>query len=300
MTSSLDIIAFPGTSLLAHFVGLQKGIFARHGVEANLTPTPSSVYQITNLVSGKFQIANTAFDNIVAYQEGQGAVTLDREPDMFVFMAASQVELPFIVAADIASYADLEGRTIAVDALSTGFAFVLRRMLDRGGLTPDDYTLVSVGGTKERWESLEAGEHAGSLLNDPFRNFALDAGFRQLETSLDVLDHYQSGTYAACRSWAEENKIRLVAFIRAYLEALEWTLDPANLNQVIDILARRMPDMMPQAVAAAVAEQMKPETGLTPGAVLDMAGIDTVLELRSQYGEPKKALTDPGKYIDLS
>lgn len=31
-----------------------------------------------------------------------------------------------------------------------------------------------------------------------------------------------------------------------------------------------------------------------------MEGVKTVLELRSAYGEPKKELTDPMKYIDLS
>jgi hypothetical protein len=31
-----------------------------------------------------------------------------------------------------------------------------------------------------------------------------------------------------------------------------------------------------------------------------MNGIRTVLELRSKYGMPKKTLTDPMKYVDLT
>ena len=31
-----------------------------------------------------------------------------------------------------------------------------------------------------------------------------------------------------------------------------------------------------------------------------MAGVRTVLELRSKYGTPQKTLTDPAKYIDVS
>ena len=46
-------------------------------------------------------IAGTAFDNVVAYQEGQGAVKFDRQPDLFAFMGATQVELAFIVAPEI-------------------------------------------------------------------------------------------------------------------------------------------------------------------------------------------------------
>jgi len=38
--------------------------------------------------------------------------------------------------------------------------------------------------------------------------------------------------------------------------------------------------------------------GFTPKAGIDMDGVRKVLELRSVYGEPKKALTDPTKYYD--
>jgi hypothetical protein len=32
---------------------------------------------------------------------------------------------------------------------------------------------------------------------------------------------------------------------------------------------------------------------------MNMAGVRMVLDLRSRYAEPKMALTDPNKYIDL-
>ena len=82
----------------------------------------------------KQNIGGTAFDNVVAYQEGQGAAKLDRTPDLFAFMGATQVELAFIVAPEIKSYQDLKGKTLALDALSTGFAFVLYEMLTKSGL----------------------------------------------------------------------------------------------------------------------------------------------------------------------
>ena len=33
---------------------------------------------------------------------------------------------------------------------------------------------------------------------------------------------------------------------------------------------------------------------------MDLEGVQTVLQLRSKYGEPKKALADPAKYYDPS
>ena len=103
--TTLEIIAFPGAPNLPIFVAQEKGFFEHEGVAINLTTTPSSAYQAENLAAGKFQIAGTAFDNVVAYQEGQGAVPL-KDTDFFAFMGATQIELAFVVAPDVNSYAD--------------------------------------------------------------------------------------------------------------------------------------------------------------------------------------------------
>jgi hypothetical protein len=39
--------------------------------------------------------------------------------------------------------------------------------------------------------------------------------------------------------------------------------------------------------------------GIPPKGALDVAGIPKILELRSEYGKPKKILTDPARYYDL-
>ena len=45
-----------------------------------------------------------------------------------------------------------------------------------------------------------------------------------------------------------------------------------------------------------VADSPRGEFSLDFG--IDIDGVRTVLALRSEYGEPKKALTDPAKYYD--
>ncbi|HUZ68020.1 MAG TPA: ABC transporter substrate-binding protein, partial [Beijerinckiaceae bacterium] len=92
----IHLICFPGAPNLPIFVAQDKGFFGDAGVAVELATTPSSAFQAENLASGKFQIAGTAFDNVVAYQEGQGAVKLAQRPDIFAFMGATQIELAFI------------------------------------------------------------------------------------------------------------------------------------------------------------------------------------------------------------
>ena len=295
---NLDVIAFPGAPNLPIFVAQEMGFFTQAGVTVNLTTTPNSAYQAENLAAGKFHIAGTAFDNVVAYQEGQGAVAL-KDTDFFAFMGATQIELAFIVAPDIASYGDLKGKSLALDALSTGFAFVLYEMLKRGGLQPSDYTMATVGATPQRWESVKAGAHAGTLTIEPFTSIAKANGFRVLDTSGNLFESYQGGSFAASRRWAAANPEAIKGFIKGYLAGLDWTLAPANRPGATDILLRNMPDIKPPVAPKVMDSLLSPRSGLTPGGKMLDDGVKTVLGLRSHYGKGGVVLTDPTKYIDL-
>lgn len=296
---SVDIICFPGAPNLPIFVAQAKGLFEKNDLTVNMTTTPSSAFQAENLASGKFQIAGTAFDNVVAYQEGQGAVKLPATPDFFAFMGATQVELAFVTAPEIATYADLKGKSLALDALSTGFAFVLYEMLEKNGLTKKDYEMVAVGATPQRWESVKAGTHVGTLTIEPFTSIARNQGFKVLDTSSNLLDAYQGGSFAASRAWAKANPDALKAFIKGYLAGLEWTLDAANREEATQILLERMPEIKPPVAGAVMNSLLSPRSGLTPKGAMLMDGVKTVLALRSKYGTGA-TLTDPDRYIDLS
>ena len=295
----IELISFPGTGNLPFFAGREKGLHEARGVTVNLETTPSSMYQAKELVAGKFQIGCTACDNVVAYQEGAGEVALDREPDLFMFMGATQLEVSFVVRPEIESYEDVKGKSLALDALATGFAFALYRMLDDAGLKSGDYEMVSVGSTPARWEAVQKGEHAGTLLIEPFTGAARAAGYRVLGSTMDFAN-YPGQVMTASRAWAAANRATLVAFIRGHLDALDWVSDPANRVEAAAMLARNMPNIKPQGIAPAMAKLLSPATGLIPMGKLDYEGLKTVLALRSKYAPQGKQLTDPDKYIDLS
>jgi len=214
-------------------------------------------------------------------------------------MGATQIELAFVVAPDIASYADLKGKSLALDALSTGFAFVLYEMLKRGGLERGDYDMVPVGATPQRWETVKAGTHAGTLTIEPFTSIARNQGFRVLDTSSNLFDSYQGGSFAASRQWAAAHPEPIKGFIRGYLESLNWTLRADNREEATNILLERMPEIKPPVAAAVMNSLLSPKSGLTPKAAILMDGVRTVLDLRSRYGGGR-ALNDPNRYIDLS
>ncbi|MEM6496026.1 MAG: ABC transporter substrate-binding protein [Pseudomonadota bacterium] len=295
----VKLIAFPGAPNLPIFAAQENNYFAESGIELHMETTPNSAYQIQHLVSGNFDIAGTAFDNVVAYQEGQGVAELDREPDLFAFMGATQIELAFIVAPEIDTFDDLKGKTIALDALTTGFAFVLYEMLERAGLTSNDYTMVPVGATPQRWEAVKAGEHVGTITIEPFTSIAKTNGFKVLQTSSEILDAYQGGSFAASRTWAAANPEAVRGFIKAYLKGLVWTLDRNNRDAGAALLQARMPQIQPRAINPVMNSLLSAKSGLTPGAKIIDDGVTTVLRLRSKFGSGNANLMEPDRYIDL-
>lgn len=297
--AEIRVIAFPGAPNLPVFAALERGYFTDEALAVSLTTTPSSVFQIEKFHAGEFDLAFTAFDNVVAYTEGMGAVALNNAADFRVIMGATQVELSAVVAPEVRTAADLRGKSLALDAVGTGFAFVLYAMLEELGLPQEDYERVPVGATPERWKSVKEGLHAGTISIEPFTSLATAAGFHVLRRSTECFPAYQGGIVAARQTWATKNAASVKAFIRCYSKGLEWTLDPANRAEAAALLQAKMPEIKPGVVEAVLNSLLSPSSGLTPNAAILREGMQTVLDLRSRYGGGK-SLRDIDKYLDLS
>ena len=293
----LSIVAFVGPETLPLLVGEQKGFYAREGLAARCEAAPGSVYQMTRLIDGACDIAMTAIDNVVAYVEGQGGVETERKPDLIAFLGSASEPRPLIAVAGIDDIAALRGQRLAVDALNTGFSFLLRRVLADYGLGKDDYELVPVGAPGARWAAMPSGGCAASLLNKAIARSAIADGCRELRPSIDPWATYQGGVYCARRDWATANAEIVRGFIRATVAAVDWCLDPANRPELPALLMQHLPHMT-QAAAEAAASELP--SLLLPGLPISRDGFQVVLDLRATYGTPPATLGDAEKYLDLS
>ena len=291
---------FPGGFNWPSFIARDKGFFERNGIRVTLQFTPSSVAQMTGLAEGKFDIAITAVDNIVAYVEGQGEAPIGPQPEFFAFMGSDSGFLSLVVAPDIKSFSDLKGKTLSVDARTTGYAFVLFEMLARNGLKEGDYSIERVGGTAQRWNALRDKKQSGTLLSAPFNLLAQEQHFIELAKATKVIGPYQGNVAATRRSWAKQNKSSVIAFIRGYVQAIDWLYDKTNREEAVRILEKNVPE-----ISSGLAEQsydglLSAQEGFSRKAQVNFEGLRTVLALRSHYAEPQKKLADPLKYYDPS
>jgi ABC-type nitrate/sulfonate/bicarbonate transport system substrate-binding protein len=285
---TLRVMGFAGSANAPVFVAQDKGFFAARGLQVELAAAPNSATQIAALREGRIEIALTAMDNILPYPD-----------ELFAFLGMNDGgRISLMVAPRIRRYAELKGEPLAVDALASGYAFVLMEMLARNGLAPGDYRLVSVGGSRERLRALQEGTAAGALLNAPTDAAAQAAGFVRLGTSAEVLPRYQGSVGAARRAWASEHGDVLVRYIAAHVAALGWLYAPANRAEALQILERRL-KLDPSSAERSYTELLS-QGSLARKAALDIEGIGTVLELRRRYAPTPPPYAEAARYYDLS
>ena len=293
MTRDLSVIVFPGGFNLPVWAAQSRGFFEENGVRVVLTDTPSSTFQMQGLAEGRFDIAMTAFDNVVAYQEGQGEAAIPPNPDMFAFMGSDNGFLSVIGGKDVHSLKELKGRKLAVDALTTGYAFVLRELLSRAGVAETDVTFERMGGALPRFQELLKGSHSGTILVTPFDLLAMNQGYPQLARAVNELGAYQGVVAASRRSWAAQNQQALAGFVRGYRAGVAFLY--ANPDIAEQLLVANVRNMTPALAKQTLAVLLDERSGFFRDVRLDSEGMETVLALRSRFSGKK--LTDPSKYI---
>ena len=298
--SPLNLIIFPGGLSWPVFVAEDKGFFEKEHLAVKVTETPGSVFQIKGIMAGDFDIAMTPFDNVVAYQEGQGETTFDPPTDLFAFMGGISSTLRLIVRPEITSFADLKDKTLGVDALSTGYSLLMYRLLDHNNLPTGSYRLERLGGTASRVKALTEGKIAGTMVSSPQEILPEQNGFKRLGDIQPMLGNYQALSGVARRSWAAAHPEQLKAFIRAYVAANDWLADPQHRAEAADIYARHITDTPRAVIDKAWDAMLSKSEGFQPHAKFDAKGAATALDIRNQYGVPKKLLTDWRKYVDES
>ena len=267
------------------------GYFAAEGLAVTLDITPSSTFQMQGLTRGDWDLALTAFDNLLASATREGVQSA-------AFAITDVRDLPFFVRPEIETYEDLRGKTLAADAVDTALALVLRRILLAHGLdyARGDYDLQAVGGTPERWQSMLDGETVGGMLTPPQSQLAREAGFRQLGHHSEVLPDYPGSTIAATANWLRvpANRAAAASFLRGWRRGVAWLVDPANREAAVDLISARV--AISRASAELLLNAVATDNAPNPAGFASVLNLRIDLGLAAPPGPPIEPFYDLGIY----
>jgi ABC-type nitrate/sulfonate/bicarbonate transport system substrate-binding protein len=269
-------------------VGRARGLFGAQELDVEIVITPNSTDQMRGLGKNSWQIASTAFDNVVGWSGRDGAEIVA------VTQVSEGITLPIYVRPEIKTWDDLRGKPLAVDAVDTAYALVLRRVLRAHGLEIDQghYSLIAKGTTGFRLDSMTKGETFAGILNPPWDAKAAVAGMVRFADHREILPDYPGGVYAVDRKWAIANEAALVKYLRVWYEALRWCHQDDNRAAAIQTLAAAE-----KIDTVAATNRLRQ---LPPSGRLNLPGLQCALDLRVQFGLAPPMGTDLGVYCDES
>jgi len=273
----------------------KQGLFAKYGLEVANDNKKNSEELRADLAAGKGDLAYLAVDNAVAMVE------LTHQ-DVVIVMGGEGSQNELMAQPTIKSIADLRGKTLIVDAPNTAYALQMKKILSLSGMTPGkDYEIKPFGATPQRLAAMrENKDFAGSMLGPPTSLIAKHEGFVSVGSVQQLIGPYQAAGFFTQRAWAKEHHDLLVAFLSACIEAQRWLLNPANKQQVIDLLTAEY-HLSPEIAAEDYEMAIHQPGGLAKDARFDLHGFENVLKLRADVeGQWGGHPPSPDKYYEPS
>jgi ABC-type nitrate/sulfonate/bicarbonate transport system substrate-binding protein len=273
----------------------KQGLFAKYGLEVLNDNKKNSDELRADLAAGKGEVAYLAVDNAVAMVELA-------HQDVVIVMGGEGSQNELIAQKDIKSIADLRGKTLIVDAPNTAYALQMKKILLLNGLTAGkDYEIKPFGATPQRLIAMrEQKDFSGSMLGPPVSLVAKKEGFVNLGSVQQLIGPYQAAGVFTQRAWAKDHRDLLIAFLSACIEAQRWLLNPANKQQVIDLLAAQY-HLPPEIAAEDYDISITHPGGFAKDAQFDIRGFENVLKLRAEVeGQWGGHPPSPDKYYDPS
>jgi len=153
-------------------------------------------------------------------------------------ISGSMDKIPYNLMArpEIKSGADLKGKTIGVSSLTGGTTLMLHEVMEEAfKLKENDYKLLVVGTSPERYAALKGGSVHATFMGPPFNFRATRDGFRKLANFHEHLGPILFTADFAHNNYLKSNRSEVVRYLKSMIEATRWLYDPKNKEESIAI-----------------------------------------------------------------
>ena len=261
------------------YYAAEKGFFQRAGLNVEIETFNNGAAASAAVVSGAIDIGvSSPLQVAQAFARGvpfvlvaAGALNTEKEPSALLVVAGTS---------PIKTAKDLEGKTVAVNALKTASEEALDAWLGQNGIDVPKVRTIEMP-FSEMGAALARGTVDAAVVGEPSLTFTLKSGARILANpTLAVARQYLLSSWFAMRPYVEKNPDAIKRFASAIYDAARW----ANANR--------------KDSAAILAKHAKLDVDVTSsmrrvqyGEALRVAEIQNQLDVALKYGMISKPVT---------
>lgn len=222
------------------FVAQGQNLFAKHGIEAEISQFPGGARAMQALLGGSADVVCGYYEHTIQMAAKGAKLTafvLQAQNSGLVLGVRKQL------ANQIRTVADLKGRKVGVSAPGSATHLFLQQLLVKAGLKPTDAAAIGVGTTQTALSSFQRGDIDALSLFDPIMSeLEQKDEVRILADARDTAGTqatfggpYASGCLYADAAWMPKNEAATRGCARAIVEALD-LLRKATPEQAIAAL----------------------------------------------------------------
>jgi len=226
-TLTLTVTGKGSTNEWPIYIAEAKGLFAAAGLKIDLIGTQSTAAEIQQIAAGSSGMGVGAglTDPLRAIDKGAPIALL-----------RSQVVVPpysLWGKPGIKTFADLRSKTIVVGGAKDITRIYFDRMVNPNGLKQGDYDLIYAGTTSARYAALSSGAVDAAILLPPFSFKAAADGYSMVGRLSDYVRDMPFTGMVVNVDWAAKNKSTILAFLKAYDEAVDLFYQKAFREEAI-------------------------------------------------------------------
>jgi NitT/TauT family transport system substrate-binding protein len=204
--------------------------FDDEGLAVELVRVGGSTRIVAALIGGSGQFIHAGEPAVVpAVVQGADAVLI---------AAISRVNRHHLITRpEIKDVKDLKGKTVGITSFGSTSDFVLRLILEKGGLDPNkDVSIVQTGGQPEGMAAMVGGKIYAQRMSFPLHLKAIQLGMKEL---VDLPMEENTGSVITTRGYVAQRRPVALKFMRAFIRGMHrYKTDKEFTKKVISKFAQ--------------------------------------------------------------
>ena len=227
--------ASASSSMLSLWAAQEQGLFAKHGIDAQLILIRGGSTLVASLVTGEIQLAFTSGVSVL------GAAAQGVDVKMLTSIS-SRVSWKLIASPQIKTAAELRGKRFGVQSIVGSTWMYAMLALEQLGLEPkrDNISFLPIGDAVTIGHALEAGRIDAAVLDPPLSRRLTGKGFSQLVDLAQTNASFPGLGVGVIRNYLDQQPTTLEKVVTALTEGLAFAQLPANKPVVLKILMKHL------------------------------------------------------------
>lgn len=227
--------------IAALWVGVEQGLFRKHGVNVEVINIRSGPQTIAALAAGEIQIAYTIPGTVLSAAAGGMDIA-------FFAGLVNRADGDFVAVSGLRNAEALKGKKVGVQSIGGGVWSMTMLALEHLGLEPtrDKILLMVLGDQSVLTQAIATGGIDATYLSYTYSAPLKDKGFNVLVDMGKAPIVYQGLALATQRSYLKQNPQLVDSLLRGVVESVAFIQTPSRKDAVLKSVAKNLRLKNPQ------------------------------------------------------